>query len=200
MDLRELEGLSKEILSWRRKYKDIFYIKVDMNKYIFRLLTRGEYFNIYGLQHTVLKNTDDIVLEMCLLYPIYSKDVLDYRLAGEIEYVSKCIVELSGFSRTDTILNDIEEERKKVEILDNQILLLICKAFPHISLNDLDNMNYQTLLRYLVLAEAILDVKLNIEKPKPQDKIDFDKENLNLKGGKTIPLKPHKEEKSVNQN
>ena len=50
-------------------------------------------------------------------------------------------------------------------------------------------MNYTMLLRYAVLAEAILDVKLNIEKPNNQNKIDFNVENKQLSNNVKKPIK-----------
>ena len=66
-----------------------------------------------------------------------------------------------------------------MKILQHQVLILVCKAFPHLTLSDVDNLTYDELLRYLTISEAILDVKINIEKPSPTKPgtIDFDQEN-----------------------
>lgn len=193
MDLKRLFGdLLEEIFLWKDRYGDVFYVEIGKNKYIFRILLRGEYLKIRDLQDHGLMDISDVLLGMCLLYPKYDKREFDNRLAGEIDYVVRNIIELSGFSKTDGMLEDIEEERRKIESLDNQILLLICKAFPHLTPQDLDKMNYNSILRYLTLAEAILDVKLSIDKSQNQNKIDFEKDNVKLKGGKTPPLKKHK--------
>jgi len=193
MDLKRLFGdLLEEIFLWKDRYGDVFYAEFGKNRYIFRILLRSEYLKIRDLQEHGLTDISDILLKMCLLYPKYDKEELDDRLAGEIDCVVRHIIELSGFSKTDGMLGDLEVERKKIESLDNQILLLICKAFPHLTPKDLDKMNYNSILRYLTLAEAILDVKLSIDKPKNQNKIDFEKDNVELTGGKTLPLKKHK--------
>jgi len=175
-------SLYDDLLRWKNKYKNIYCVKVRDNFYIFRLLTRGEYLNIFNLQQHSSYSIDDMVLEECLLHPLYKKEWMDNRLAGEIDFLSKSVVKVSGFSRENELLNDVEQERSKIERLDNQILVLICKAFPHLNLEDVDNMDYPTLLRYLTIAETILDVKLTIEKPQKQGKIDFDKENYKLTG------------------
>ena len=193
MDLKKLFGdLLEKIFSWRDEYGDVFCIEIGKNRYIFRALLRDEYLKIRDLQDHGFTDISDILLRMCLLYPEYDKQKLDNRLAGEIDYIVKYIIKLSGFSKTDGILEDIEEERRKIESLDNQILLLICKAFPHLTPKDLDKMNYNSILRYLALAEAILDVKLSIDKPQNQNTIDFEEDNVKLKGGNTPPLKKHK--------
>ncbi len=178
-----LKELSEDILSWKQKYKVVLYIEIGNNSYMYRLLTRGEYFSILSLQEHNLIETSDVLLKMCLLYPKYDKDVLGIRLAGEIDFIVQSIIGLSGFSNGDNLLKDIEAERNNIGMLDNQIVLTICKAFPQLTPDNIDKLNYHQLLHYLVLAEAILDVKLNIEKPKDQNKIDFDKDNRELTGG-----------------
>lgn len=187
-----LKELSEDILSWKQKYKVVLYIKIGSNSYMYRLLTRGEYFSILSLQEYNLIETSDILLKMCLLYPEYNKDVLDVRSAGEMDYLVQSIINLSGFSSGDNLLKDIEVERSNIGMLDNQIVLTICKAFPQLTPDSIDKLNYHQLLHYLVLAEAILDVKLNIEKPKDQNKIDFDKDNRELTGGPKFSVNKQK--------
>jgi hypothetical protein len=73
--------------------------------------------------------------------------------------------------------------------------LLVCKAFPHLTLSDIDNLTYDELLRYMAVSEAILDVKINIEKPSPTKPgtIDFDQENKVM--DQPIPIDPKKRSK-----
>ena len=47
-------------------------------------------------------------------------------------------------------------------------------------IDDIDNLNYHQLLHYLVLAEEILGIKLNIEKQHSKNSIDFNKDNKQL--------------------
>lgn len=180
-----LKEIYKDILFWKRKYKDVFYIEIGKNLYVFRTLTRGEYFSVLDIKSNLGIDPYEFVLEECLLYPRYKKEDLENELAGEIDYLITCIVDLSGFA-SEKLLKDIEKERANISVLDNQIVLTICKAFPHLSPGDLDNLNYHQLLHYLVLAEEILNIKLNIEKPEQKDKIDFDQENRDA----GIPTRP----------
>ena len=185
--------LVKDILSWKQKYKIILGVEIGDNSYIYRLLTRGEYFNLLSLQKLDPAGASDILLEICMLHPEYVKDVMDDRLAGEVDFVIQSIIKSSGFSNGDNLIKDIDVERNNIGMLDNQIVLTICKAFPQLTPDDIDKLNYHQLLYYLVLAEEILGVKLNIEKPQDKDKIDFDKDNRELSGG---PRSPFNERKS----
>ena len=179
-----LKFLEKDILSWKRKYRDIFYFKIGNNLYIFRTLTKGEYFNFISTQHSINVDMGEHILKECLLYPEFEN--MDDCLAGEIDYILKSIIGVSGFANEDKLLKDIESERNKINILDTQIVLLICKAFPQLTPDNIDQLNYYQLLRYLALAEAILDTKLVIEKPKPEDTIDFNQDNKDLMKGSTM--------------
>ena len=182
------------IILWKNKYNDIYILRIKNNVYIFRILTKKEYINILSLQDGIKYNIEDYIINNCVLCP-EDKNNIDNQLAGEIDYLIKSILSLSGFSENDNILKDIEHHREKITILDNQIVILICKAFPHIKPEDIDNFNYNELLRHLALAEAILDTKLIIEKP--LDKIDFDKDNIAVQGKPVMHKHPHqtKEEK-----
>ena len=181
------DSIKKDILSWKRKYGNIYYIKIGSNIYVYRTLTRGEYFDVLSLQSTIYSDISDIVLELCLLYPKYDKVRFDSILAGEIDSLVKKIIGLSGFSNGELLLKDIDVARNKVGILDNQIVLLICKAFPQLTPKDINNLNYHDLINYLTLAEAILDTQLKIEKPNDQNKIDFEQENKTIPGVQSTP-------------
>ena len=184
--LNGLSHLADDILSWKRKYGDIFYIKIKDNVYIFRTLTKGEYFSILDVQGNISKDINNILLKECILYP---KNYCNFNLllAGEVEYLISKIVELSGFSNGDKLVKDIEKERNNIGKLDNQIVLIICRAFPQLTPKDLNNLNYYTMLNYLALAEEILGVKLKIEKPNDQTKINFDEDNKDLIGSVPVP-------------
>jgi len=181
------KNIKNDILFWKCKYDSIFYIKIGDNIYVYRILTRGEYYNILSLQSNGYGDISDTLLKLCLLYPKYDKTVFDLILAGEIDLLIKKIISSSGFSEGESLLKDIEIARSKINVLDNQIVLLICKAFPQLTPKDINNLNYHDLINYLTLAEAILDTQLKIEKTNDQNKIDFEQENKMIPGAQTIP-------------
>jgi hypothetical protein len=175
--------IADQILSWKHKYEDIYIVKIIKNIYIFRLLTRGEYFDIVSLQDNLSYDTENFILNNCLLYPS-GIDNINNRLAGDIDYIIQNIVRLSGFSKKSEIIKDLDEYRNKIGVLDNQITVLICKAFPQITPEDINKFNYNKLLKYITIAEAILDTKIIIEEN--QNTIDFEKDNTAI-SGKKIP-------------
>ena len=172
-----LRKFSAEILEWKKKYGNIYYQKVGDHEYIFRLLTKGEYLSLYFIQFHISNEAEDILLEKCVLYPEINKEHLDLLTAGEVGTLIDRILSLSGFSNLDNIKADLDKERETIKLLDNQIVLIICKAFPHITPSDIDNFDYPTILHYVTLAEELLGTKLEISKLEDQNKIDFDKDN-----------------------
>jgi hypothetical protein len=176
-------GLMGKILIWKKQYGSVYYIKIGSNEYIYRLMSRGDHIALLSAQQNIEFNIEDVVLQECLLYPKFSKRTFDKRLAGEVEYVAQCIAESSGFSETERVEVDLDQQRQSLGNLENQMTVLICKAFPHLKLSDINNFTYDELIRYVSISEAILDVKLNIEKPKTnKGTVDFSAENRAMGG------------------
>jgi hypothetical protein len=173
----DIRKFSSRIVEWKRKYVNIYYHKVGGKEYIFRLLTKSEYLSLYFMQFHISSESEDILLEKCILYPDVNKEYLDNLYAGEFNALSDIIISLSGFSGVESIKSDLEKEREKISLLDNQIVLIICKAFPHINPSDIDNFDYPTIIHHVTLAEELLGTKLEISKLEDKNKIDFDKEN-----------------------
>jgi hypothetical protein len=167
------------VLSWKKEHGSIYCIDIAGKEYFFRALSRSEYLTIFGMQGKSSCDIGDIVLSVCLLYPEFDEKEFDSKLAGDIDSLLQCIISTSGFAETDRLIEDIEKERSSLGTLENQIIILICKAFPHLKLSDINNFTYEDLMKHLAISEAILDVKLNIEKPAAHKEgpIDFDAEN-----------------------
>lgn len=179
-----ISRISSQILNWKTKYGPIFYIKLNKSEYVFKILTKGEYTTILGLQEHLKIDTGEIILKECLLYPKFNKRTFDQKLAGEVESLLECIGRASGFSETEKVLSDLEAVRGSIGSLENQIIILICKAFPHLTLQDINNFTYEEIMRYVAISEVVLDVKLSIEKPTTNKTgtIDFDEENRKMSG------------------
>jgi hypothetical protein len=167
------------LFSWKREYGNVYFVRVGKEAYVYRALSRSDHALLIRAQGYLKFDLEDAVLKECLLEPRFNKDEFDNKLAGEVEDLVKKISESSGFSEMERVEKDLENNRSSLGSLENQIVILICKAFPHLTLEDIDNFTYDELVRHLVIAEAILDVKLNIEKPKPQNQgtVNFDEEN-----------------------
>ena len=174
-----LNELLPNILEWKEKYGTIYYLKIGKGSYIFRTLSMAEHSVLLGVSTIVGSDLSDIVLKLCLLCPRYDEKVFDEKLAGEVESVIEAIKKRSGFSEQDSVITDIDKAREQLGTLENQIVILICKAFPHLTLDDVDKLTYAELVRYIALSEAILDMKIDIKKPEDtkDGPINFEEEN-----------------------
>ena len=173
----ELLAVSDKILEWKEKYRNIYYKKVGSNEYIFRLLSKNEYLALCFMQFHVSSSAEDTLLDKCVLYPDASPEYWDSLKAGEVHVLLEQILTSSGWSNLEDIKKQIEKERENIQLLDNQIVVVICKAFPHITPSEIENFDYPTTIHYIALAEEILGTKLEITKLEKSGKIDFNKDN-----------------------
>lgn len=182
----------KQLLEWKERFGSIFHTRTPNGEYFFRALKKKEYDFLVGLSGSTDYDAEDMLLSLGLLYPIYDKGTFDQMLAGEVESVLSAINQKSGFSGTEDVVRDIETARGSLGNLENQIAILVCKAFPHLTLEDINNLTYEELIRYLSVSEAILDVKLKVEKPEQQKSgaIDFDAENKGIEDAKPFGKPP----------
>jgi hypothetical protein len=190
------QKILRNILLWKKEYGNVYSINICGIQYIYRSLSKGEFAALLAVsERNVSMDLDDVIFSECLLYPDYSSGMFDNDKAGGPHALYQAITNTIGFSVTDKFIDDVEKSRTSLGNLENQIVILVCKAFPHLTLSDIDNLTYDELLRYLTISEAILDVKINIEKPsstKPGT-IDFDQENKVM--DQPIPIDPKKRSK-----
>lgn len=177
----------EDIFRWKEKYSSIYYVKIGNNEYVFRLLTRREYFDLLEIQEDSKRVAEEVLLTWCVLFPKMCPEQIGELLAGDVQELLNSIGSKSGFSKKDELSKDLDEYRSYLGILDSQITLLVCKAFPGLRPEEVDQFDYHKLLRYIVLAESMLDVTLKIDKPK-DEKLDFVRDNRELAvGGEDRP-------------
>jgi hypothetical protein len=174
---KDVQMFSADIMEWKKRYRSVYYQKIGGYEFIYRLLTKGEYLALYFIQFHISEQAEDVLLEECVLYPEIKEGYLDSLNAGVVATLVEKILSMSGFSNLEGIKADLEKERNDIQLLDNQIVLMICKAFPHLTPSDIDNFDYPTIIHHVTLAEEILGTKLEISRPEDKNKIDFDKDN-----------------------
>jgi bifunctional DNA-binding transcriptional regulator/antitoxin component of YhaV-PrlF toxin-antitoxin module len=183
--------IPREILEkvdiFRENFGEIYTVKINSEIFLVRALTKKEFLKVSKIQDEDSSKAEEEVLRAAVLSPDMSDiRTIDNMLAGTAIGLVNSIINLSGFASPDTFLEKIEENRELMENLDNQIIILICRAFPHIKPSDLDNFNIQKICYYLSLAEKILGVTLEVQKQKIDNKnnknqvIDFNADNKGL--------------------
>lgn len=175
------------ILDLKSRWPNIYSVKMGKSYFIFRLLSRKEFGVVIDLQNYKTGSEEDYIFETCVLYPKISSEDLNNMLAGIVPEIVKVIVKMSGFSSSDSLVFCIEASRTMMTLADNQMTVVICKAFPHLTPEDVNNFDIQKLTYYLALAEQILGVTLEIPNSKTKAKhrstpgcFDFEQDNREM--------------------
>jgi len=111
-------------------------------------------------------SAEDFIFKTCVLYPDITAKDIDHMLAGTVSELARIIIDTSGFSSADVLRNLIQENRETMDLADNQITAILCKAFPQLTPDIIDDFDMYKITKYLALAEQILGVTLDI----PTDK------------------------------
>jgi hypothetical protein len=159
----------------KKEHRSIFCSYLNGMNIYWRPLTLREYDIYFKIIHMGLvslgKVQDQIFREVVL-----SPDVIDdmYNTpAGLVPSLVDAIFLISGnflLNKEDEnrMNNDIDEARKSIENNPyEQFVILICKAFPSYTPFDIEKLEYQEMLRLLIMAEKILPIepiKLKSEK------------------------------------
>ncbi|RKZ07402.1 hypothetical protein DRQ25_11645 [Candidatus Fermentibacteria bacterium] len=186
MEIKDLPLKIREKASTlKKKWPNIYCLKLKDTYMIVRPMTRGEFLFFLDLSQYMLGLEEDFVFDECVLYPKFNETEKSNSHAGLVADTVKTIQDISAFLSPDNMEDMIVENRNKMELADSQILATVCKAFPQLTVDKINNFDAQKLAYYLALAEEILGVKLEFTKQTEQKQnstIDFMTENKDLKG------------------
>lgn len=126
-------------------------------------LTRGATIDI---------DLEEFVYNKCVIFSSYDEEppadfeiedkmlfVEDNRLdqpAGVISTVVKTVLYFSGALKADTIIQQLDLHRGAIENIEDQLTVAICRAFPAYTPEDIEKMEWQTVLKRAAQAEAAL--------------------------------------------
>lgn len=89
-------------------------------------------------------------------YPLFLFDSRNHQPAGIISTVVKSILRHSGANNPEALMSGLEEFRPYVFDLEEQLLVTICRAFPAYKPEEIEAMDWQTILKRVTQAEAVL--------------------------------------------
>jgi len=189
MDINDIPlEIKRKAIGLKRKWSSIYCIRIAGEWFIFRTLTRGEFLFFIDMKQYMLGLDEDFVIDNCVLYPKIENKILDEMLAGTVDSLINSILELSGFASQEALMSLMEENRDSMGLVDNQIISTICRAFPQLDPEKINDFDIQKLTYYLALAEQVLGVTMEFHKETPKQKqqdtnssIDFTAENRNLR-------------------
>ena len=96
--------------------------------------------------------------------PLFLFDSRLYQEAGIMSTVVKCILKYSGANKPLALMEQLDSYRSTVFDIEEQLLVTICRAFPAYKPEEIEQMDWQTILRRATQAEALL-MQREIELP-----------------------------------
>lgn len=146
-----------KIVELKREHKDIFVINIKGLEFVFRPLTKFEYFE-YILNNPGVKDVclAEKIAEICVLYPKeYNFKDPDY--AGIPDVLFEEIKEVSGFTNNELLKAKASEYRSIIaNDFDKQMENIIMTAFPYVTLEEIRGWDMYKLLDYFTRAEWII--------------------------------------------
>lgn len=159
--------IRRRIPDWKREHKVLFALPVrpypDQTEVtIFRPLTREEIQYIESTSEYMDEWwAEGWMIGHCLLYP--NPYALDEWEAGAVDFLGRQILEASGWASVEAITSGLGVARQEASTLDSAILVYLLKAFPQLRLEEIQAMDFATVLRYLALAEVVIGQPLNVQ-------------------------------------
>lgn len=192
-----------DLLSAKKEYGSVYAIAFpNGDKVSFRLLPYKRYIQYKETALLQTVPTDIIetsVYRECVIDHYYLENALELR-AGVVSTVANTILKLSGPSDMEHFNETLEGYRGVIENGDNGLKLLaysyITTAFPSYTYEQLDDIDWQTLMIRLAEAESLLksrgwikeDIKAILRKERKH--IDFEQELRDMeRSDRAVPRK-----------
>lgn len=167
---------------------------------------------------------EEDVYSRCVIYSSYDEDppeglseeeqwnfllaCRDDQPAGIVSTVVKSILYFSGCINPAKAIDQLDQHRYYIENVEDQLIVAICRAFPSYRPEDVENMEWQTILKRAAQAEAILGGRVieppfRLEDPKAKEKehvkhyLDIQKEIRETTQGLNDILDPKQEAKEA---
>lgn len=145
---------SLDIYALKEEYKDIYVVGVLDEEYLFRLLTRNEYYAIDSMDCSD-EEKEEIIVSACLIDRELTQEDIDESYAGIISTICEVIMSESGLSEESAQELGIQYYQE-MQNPDNMIDAIIMEVFPTISLDEIETWTVNKTLKYFSRAEWIL--------------------------------------------
>jgi hypothetical protein len=162
MDLENLtaeqqESFKRQIEAWKDEYYGAVYVtEVADTEFIWRGLTKGE-FKKANAYYEDDYDRAEYVCRQCVLYPEIEDWGIDM-YAGIPETLTEDILRISGFTLTTKEIDQkIFEYEQEMLTFDNQISCVIKEAFPDITLEEIDDWQFEKVMWYYARAKWTLE-------------------------------------------
>ena len=87
---------------------------------------------------------------------LFRKSAREHLPAGIVSTVVKTVLYMSGATKADQVFGQLETQRALISNIEDQITVTICRAFPGYTPEDIEALDWPTVLRRAAQAEAML--------------------------------------------
>ncbi len=165
MTMKDYDKMSNEelLIYFRDHYSEVYLTTIGDRDYIWRTLTRKEYREITEFA----QNDYDAYERICqksVLYPLINFSTTG--LAYLPEQLAPYILEESGYGQYRKEQDLLMIFREQMNQFENQAEVIINRAFPYITFEEMENWTKEKLLKYVAKAEwslRFIDEKTNIQ-------------------------------------
>lgn len=144
-------------------YRDIYWLHVDGEIYIYKPVGRRDYLEIINNEDLDECDKEDAIIKSCLLYPEVKDINLDEMPPGKFQKILKHILENSYLDSVDSRVNILNYYRQEMFLLENQIPCIINEAFPNYDIEEIENWGVEQTAKFLSRAEFKLQNFRNMQ-------------------------------------
>ena len=112
--------------------------------------------NLLALNPHLLVHLQDEIFLSCLASPLYLKDMYPHINAGIVSSIADAVYSVSGPQSIELLQQHLDTERIQASDVTKQMIMIICRAFPGYTPDDLFDMDWQNLVNRFVIAERML--------------------------------------------
>lgn len=174
----------ERLTEWRRKWNELWYVKVGGRHYVYRSPTRQDCIDHDGNFGTMPVRAIDDFVSRCMLYP---EDLPGDLPSTEMEILYETIWSSSGFRDAEVFNHKVALFDNLVRSPDQENILLMMKAFPGLLPDQINSWQPEKIIYHIALARVLLGLepmkmpeeerkRTRIPVPEPSDKPrqDFD--------------------------
>lgn len=144
------KDITEIFLDLQEKYKDVYIVEIEDERFMYRPLGRREWCNICDTPDLSALDREEVICDICTLYP-ENYDFSDC-VAGIPSHLSNEIMKRSYLS-LDDMVNMISYYRQETNTINSNITCIINEAFPNFDIEDIENWSMDKTIKYFTRAE-----------------------------------------------
>lgn len=121
------------------------------------------YRNIVVGNLEILHDIEDKIFDECVLEHNYGD--ISLAPAGVVTTIAQLILYYSGFSSARHFDQILKSKRDIINSAEEQIPLLICRAFPGYKLSEIEDMTFDEIAKHLAIVEQITGSPISLDTP-----------------------------------